>query len=1312
MTSQILFFIVLCVNCSYTFQVKCEDNTTKTTGGIAVWKFRGVRYTTSEDYLCWKENWKLFLRECDTETGQWLPEKVVCRQQNKKNQYCPENLMEIYNDDESDYLCLKISPMPHKYDDAFCYGSNAIVPSDLSKSQLSNLLLYLFHRNIKEYWLPFRRDDNTMPIKIRLPGKHWGKVVDDDKMKILDFNSNRNCMSAQYINNHLKKKDAEPTIIMKDCQEMLHSICLFQDNFIAASGCPKGFRALSYRPNECYGVRKTKSPFVENMKISLKEYFQSRNILRRVLNKTIPKIKYDQFFEVDRYLDDSADSYVILMNRNEKVKVENQSSENLPILYKEIVNLEFNTVQLILKIDIELDMLILIVYNREYIWRIGNHDGIKCFTNADYDLLRETNINLIWENENNTKSIYKVKLVGKDPGEYWCECHTIQNFQLVISSRVVTSKETRGHTFSVKLNMSCMRHSKFDLCSNIMQKNVKRIAKHDHEELRKLSKAISPQLILHNTRIMTIEMLASNYTIYWIHITASLMNSAVDNSEEDSSEERDSLENEQRIRHDTSVRMKVWRLLQKLLLIYNVDRKTLVRSTEYCFPELVNTNSDEIFVWNQALRGQMATLSALCLQNNGMPLTRKCLGNFTYGAYWEELKEKVLCQCKNEKCQITKTLYSLQNSNITREFPEKTVKELKSIIQKNANKLLPADIHYTANILQSSVKYIQNNLNGNVSEKNYLTDVIKYTAHDIVDIYNYIVNVKKSTIRISATLNSTNKLLEAIETTINTLAVQTSENIANATSDETDVAPMDLEILEYVDIGVTAKVSCNFLYFIINPYVANISGIAIFQNDNFTDFPHILNGAFKHQHFRFLQSSHDIQELVSEPNLEFATYLPEKLLDNLNRILNTVNVTEKIKTSIVIKIYSNDKLFQAQGIHDRRAVIGWVVSISLPGHSTQLPENLPIVFRTQKNEFLKDNISTETDPCRYWNYENWAQDGIWLDLRIQETHQDIVICQVSHLTPFAYLVGFNITNVDDDIEFSNRQVHDQVLNIITVIGCSLSLLGICGIFITAATFQSWRQKPSSKVLLQLSAAIALEMIILCFVSTEEYSLHLIINKIIPSCVTIGAFLHYSVLVQFFWMMVIAYLQFKRYVQVFGRTRPTRFLMKSTLFCWGLPLLPVILVVLLDHNSFGKGGICYPSGYALYFGVILPIAVIVIANFIIFCLIIHNILLSTTNPSIRHTEKTVVIYQIRLSVLLFFLLGFTWFFGFLSTMKAGILFSYLFCLTATLQGFVIFLYFIILDPVTRRMWSQYFYKLCSIENNVIHSTSLKDTTDTS
>lgn len=1262
------------------------------------------------------ENGEVLVRECNTTTGQWLPEDVVCKDEGRHQKYCPEDLVEVKNED-GDVLCLKISSQPQKYDDKFCQGANIIFPHKLSKEEALSFAKFLNETNLTEYWLPIRRESSYMPFKIRLPGEQWGEAV-DDKTNILDFRADKNCMSIRYSNREQNKlqriRKTDFIQKMTGCDELLHSICIFEGKLITSSGCPKGEGALSYRPTECYGVDWQYVLSKPQNEIRISEYFQKRNTLRLAL-KHLPKEKSKEYFQVDYFADQFNNEYAITMNNEEVVRVVRlENNLKFPILYKRQINTEANPVQLILKFDAALQELILIVYNGEYLWRVSEDDnGVSCFSNADYELQRNTKIDLIWENKDKTKSIFKVKLVGEGPGEYWCEGHTVFDFHFVTSQRLVAEKERRGHSFAVKLNVSCIianKNSHTNMCTNI-NKNSKILAKNVLSELRKKGKEISRDLVIHNARIMSIEEIAAQNMDCWIHFTASMKNSAVDNSEEESSEENNSSENDNQVRHDTSVRMTVWNMLKEVISIYTHHEASVIRSTEYCFPETFRLDNDEIYHWNQAEIGQVGTLSKLCLKSNGMPYTRKCNGNFIQGAYWETLNENPKCEMQQANMKITNTLYSLSSSKKLKTSPEKMVKEVKKILQDNAKKFIPVDIHFAANIVQVSVRNLDNYVlslsrNTTIEEQSRAYSVFKETTQDLIHIYNYLINVKEKTLKMSAKLNSTNKLLEAFENALSSQSVLPElKGIANSNEFEPNA---DFEVLDYDDIGVSVKISPNLLYFILNPLIANISGIAMFKNNNDTELPYSLKGAFRNEHYRFLQSNHEIEDFINEPDLQFATYVPERLLSQLDTILNANNITEHTNTIVVIKVYSNDKLFQSQSKQTAQSALGRVVSISLPGHSTQLPEDLPIAFRNWQGGSLKYN--TTTDMCSYWNFENWATDGIRQVSNRSDINNDIVLCQVSHLTPFAYLVGFNFT-VEESDEVNVRPNHGQALDIITVTGCTLSLLGISGIFITAAIFSSWRQKPSSKVLLQLSAAIALQMIILCFINTEEYSLHLIINKIIPSCVAIGALLHYSVLVQFFWMILIAYLQFKRYVQVFGGGRPSRFFMKSTIFCWGVPLIPVVLAVVLDHDSFSKGPICYPSGYALYFGIIMPISIIIIANFIIFCLIIYNILVSSSLP-IRRNDTPVLIYQIRLSVLLFFLLGFTWCFGILSSIRAGIVFSYLFSLTATLQGFVIFIYFIILDPVTRRMWGKFFCQLCSTDKSFLqNSASDKDTTQT-
>lgn len=1283
-----------------------------------------MRYTTSEDTLCWKENGKLFIRECNTTTGKWYPEKVTCKEQEQMtNKFCPEGLLEFKVDDKNS-ICIKFYANPQRFNERLCFGSNSIMSLDHSK-HLERFIKFLLDQNITQHWLPVRRLNNFMPFQIMLPGKKWGQIVDDDVGNNLNYKSNHKCVSMRYaskINNPKTEPKIQPMIT--DCNALLPSICVFQRDFITTSGCPNGLGALSYHPSECYGIDwKQKRIKEEHQKIRIEEYFQNQ-VLREVLKKVIPKDKRYEYFQVDDFRDSSNKNFLILMNQKEMVKIQKEGSKKLPILYKETIDPKTeNTAQLTLRVDTTVEELLLVVYNRENLWHIDDDDedyGITCFSNADYDLLRDAKIDLVWENKEKTKSIFKVKLVADDPGEYWCEGHSFHNFQLVSTPKIVAAKEKRGHAFAIRIITTCTSITDGKVISKAACDRLygyeKVLARKMQSELRAQSRNFSPDLVIHNVRIMSVEKISFPQIDCWIHLTASLKNSAVDNSDEESSEEDDSTENDGRIRHDTAIRMQVWTLLKQLIAVYSYNSlNPVVRSTQFCFPDPMKLENGDIYMWQQVERGQLGVLSKICLQESGMPLTRRCIGDFIRGAYWEPLEEEnISCQTKNNNTKLTTTLYNLERSKMLRKSPEKALSEVKSIFHEYSNHFLPVDINFAANILQTSVKHLDEviissatNLSAADQVRSY--QLIKKAIPDLIAIYNDLINIKDSTIKMSSQLNSTNKLLEVFEIAMNTMSIQSLFNTNSpdhGNSVEESGTNTDFEVLDFDDVGVSVKVSPNLLYFIIDPSIANISGIALLQNNNNSDEEqYTLKGAFKSETFRFLQSTHEVEDVIGEPNLQFATYFPESLLSNLNVIANTLNSTEISKTVIVIKVYSNDKLFLPKNSTGHDAALGRVVSISLPGYSSHLPEDLPIVFRAPANSSLNYN---KKDPCKYWNFENWASDGIRVE-NISDPSKEIVLCKVSHLTPFAYLVGFNFT-VDDNIEVNVREVHGRALDIITLTGCSLSLLGICGIFITAAKFHSWREKPSSKVLLQLSLAIAFQMIVLCFVSTKEYSLHLILNNILPTCVAIGAFLHYSVLVQFFWMLVIAYFQFKRYVQIFARSRPTKFFMKSTLFCWGVPLIPVILVVVLDKDSFSKGEICYPSGYALYFGIILPIAIIIIANFIIFCLIIYNILGSSNIP-IRHTDKSVLIHQIRLSILLFFLLGFTWCFGILSTMKAGIVFSYFFCITATMQGFVIFVYFIILDPVTRNMWGQYFYKLFSgaNKNTFQSSVSQKDTT---
>lgn len=1298
-------------------------------------------YVISQPDICWHDNKTIVLRKCDLKTLKWQPEYVsqCYKRFSTPNRECPDDLieLEIVGNKKLNYICLKISDKKQPFSDSDCYGSNYVLGSDpIVDLQIQKRLLFGY--NITSFWMPLKRieENKYNPLVIRLPGQDWNKLYEyydsflsDNNTHLADKHCAAAYMEVEKINKSSISTQQAMQIKMTHCNDDLHSVCVFTKHFVAKWGCPQNFGALSYRPSECYGITLGDGQkFPQDFRmLNVEEYFDKLNTLKIIFKKH--NITANEYVEI-KGTSNIDNSKWAVKPKNNQLKIVS-SSKNLKGLCVEHVTSRKN-VELVLRMDADLESLLLTVYNKFYIWSNDkSENSIHCFTNADYGELSTVKIDKIWENHSSTKTIFKLKINSDDPGQYWCEAHTIFNFTLVASPKVVAAKNKRGHAFAMQINIERQKES-YTLSHNDM-KRLSKIIKNNitdfHEKICEKIPELN-NLVIHNVRVMDIVNISQSNVICLCHTTVSIKSSAVDNSIEESSEEENSAENEEGVRHDTAVRMQARDFLISLMLEWSPHLAKTVRSTEFCFPE------DQ---WVLARIGQLATISKFCLQSNGLPFTRKCLGDFVGGAYWEEVSSATPDCITELPSQITENLYIMDITKAPKKEPEKAVKDIRKLLESNLKNIIPADLHYLAKIIGNTIKSIfkaQSGPANNLTTSNTPpTHNLSETTIEMVRIFNYLMEVKESVIRPSIVLNSTNILLDAFEYLIDQMALDTLE-ADTQWFDQTNTSASNqsyvlenliedndklVDIIDYADVGVVVNVATNFVVFVIDPLVANVTGVAIFRanldsGEEFDD-EGMLRGAFRNEYYRFILANQSVEALLNEESILMGTFVPTSLWQRLDEISLFSNRSAPIRRpdpKIVIKVYANDKLFQEDKETSDGIVYGKVISISIPGHDKDLPETLPLILTVIDTNSDNNDEKDQQHYCSYWNYQTWAKDGVSV-LRRSELNNNTVLCGCTHLTPFAYLIGGSYNNsVDSEIEVIVKRIHEQALDIITLLGCSLSLFGIFGIFVTACTFRSWRQKANSKVLLQLSAAIALQMILFCFVNTEENSRHLISNEIFTSCIAIGACLHYSVLVQFCWMVIIAYLQFKRYVQVFGNTRPKRFFAKSTILGWGLPFIPVGLVLIFDsasyipHQNESSNPICYPSGHSLYISIVLPVTLVIVANLVIFVVVIYNIV---KNPSgaIRHTEKSLALSQIRLLVLLFFLLGFTWIFGLMTAMKAGLVFSYLFCLTATLQGFILFVYFIIMDPVTRRMWCGYLRRLCGLKVTLESSSSLKETT---
>lgn len=1248
-------------------------------------------------------------REC-TSNG-WLPETPPnCSYTQPKYEQankCPLGYETVHF--RNKYLCVLVTT-PQMWNNTCLVSGSVKTFFDFDSDEKEAIFLHLRDRSISKVWMPAKRLWSYGPVIWTLPGKTFGETVEfnDLSIRLSDEEFEDGCFS-------LNVDNRGQVGAVENCENIYPILCAMREDSMIQLACPDDFYTTRYEGYQefCFSTHFIQQDTIDGISITRAledmslswvtsecrgELFTMNSIEKTVIFEHIGKhaelrdndrclfgvrpnlyvggaVTWTDMFPLVDYVNwafPQENGTVITADRHGKW---HWSINTLTCIACQR-RVELHLPKIFLTFLESQERLYAVVYEQKFLWRENSDDpGIKCFTNSDYELLRTVSVeDEVWSgylsimedgvdiSNHQMKTIYELKTYGDGPGYYWCEGHAIPNFQHIQSDKVVAYKKVKGEIYAVLVELSCT-----DCGQYFQEKRIKELAKKFREHLEDLQDDFKhPHNIfdvsIENVRAMriaSIDKLNGKSKIVF-HVTISLDD--FDDDEEDILEMSFDMIKIYKIRnylHDlmTSSKSLVYRYLS-------------LNSTEYCLPDSISTINE--LSWINAKIGETAAPRELCLLPNGLPVHRTCVGNFIDGGVWVNSSRQ---QCHTENVtEITQTLYDIDRTYKNANDTSQIVETVTQLLTNNHTSLIPADLFYLSKIMQTITKISNDSLLNQNESKNIFT------------IYNNLMFVNENITKMSAALNSTNILLDAFDGIISHLS--SSSNQMNR-----------INLTENLNDGTIAVISPKLIMYAIDPMVRNFSGIALYRAANngsmYGEIDDFTNPRYS---IRLLSTNQSTTLLLEDEDLEVASFVPQSLLDRLNETRRLGNETNSTfadvipRVSIVVTIYFNDLLFQEYKQTTYAKSGGKIISVSIPGYGPMLPELLPIFIKTSN---LTGN--TTADVCGYWDLKSdtgWARDGCEYG-GSSGYFEPVVLCACSHLTHFAYLIlGTYVHSISEEVIIT--ELHHDALDMITLLGCSLSLIGILGITITAVIFPTWREKPSSKVLLQLSAAIALQMILLCFVNTEVSLYHFDEEDKWYECVALGAALQYSVLVAFSWMLITAYLQFMRYVRVLGYTRSSRFFLKSFLIGWGLPLIPVLLVVFITPNSYIPNldvlmtGICYPTGYALYFGVIVPIGLIITANCIIFILVIYNIVRGP-DGKLRTNERDITLAQLRLSIFLFFLLGLSWIFGFCATTRAGLVFSYLFCLTATLQGFVLFLYFVILDPVTRSLWTKFLKK---------------------
>lgn len=402
------------------------------------------------------------------------------------------------------------------------------------------------------------------------------------------------------------------------------------------------------------------------------------------------------------------------------------------------------------------------------------------------------------------------------------------------------------------------------------------------------------------------------------------------------------------------------------------------------------------------------------------------------------------------------------------------------------------------------------------------------------------------------------------------------------------------------------------------------------------------------------------EDSINITSFDTAIILPKDLVQGNN-------------SRVIFTIFENTKIFQVRQMNRRYELNGKVASATLISNGKPV---LDLGGNFVRSIYKPLNM-TENSVCGFWNHSLYATSGGWSTKGCQRTDVEdgLVVCECDHLTNFAILL--DVKGQSDVIDKDNT----LALSIITIIGLSLSIVGLGLTVLSFLLFKQLRKGRGQQTLFNLALALLCSMVIFLagMERTESYY----------GCITVAALMHYFLLVSFMWMLVEGFLQYLRFVRVLGTYVP-RFMLKASIPAWGLPLIPVVTVLAVDYDLYRGGNYyCWMSPTPFYYAFLLPVAMIIIVNCIVFALVLKNLLNRPKGLQSNQSESKQAMMNLRAAVSIFILLGLTWIFGILAIEDARIVFSYIFTILTTFQGFFIFILFVAREKQFRSYWG----KLC-------------------
>ncbi|KAM7374579.1 hypothetical protein PAMP_007226 [Pampus punctatissimus] len=269
--------------------------------------------------------------------------------------------------------------------------------------------------------------------------------------------------------------------------------------------------------------------------------------------------------------------------------------------------------------------------------------------------------------------------------------------------------------------------------------------------------------------------------------------------------------------------------------------------------------------------------------------------------------------------------------------------------------------------------------------------------------------------------------------------------------------------------------------------------------------------------------------------------------------------------------------------------------------------------------------------------------------------------------------------------------NEQILTIITYVGCGVSSLFLGITVLTYTAFEKLRRDYPSQILINLSLALlGLNLVFLVNSWLSSWGLY-------GLCVAVASTLHYFLLASFTWMGLEAVNMYLALVKVFNVYVPS-YILKFCALGWGIPLVICVLVLLVNREAYGShlyadaqpslepldDNFCWLQDDMTFYVSVVAYAVLVfLFNTAIFVVVLIQIRHMRVNSPAG--TRSGLMHDLKGVASLTLLLGLTWTIGFITWGPARVVLLYLFSGLNTLQGLFIFLFHCLMKENVRKQW---------------------------